>query len=578
MKNLARLVLIGVAVALLAMLIVPVFAQDKPKPGEGGVFIEGNFGGDPASLNPILANDTASSRVTTFLFPALLGVDGNGLFVKDDKNFAALVKDWTISSDGKVYTFKLRDDWKWSDGTPMTTKDVLYTWNVIKGAADNNIDTQLVFLLDIIEKVEAPDATTLVVSFKDAACTALNNAGILYPVPSHVMPTDLKKFQDDPFNLKPTVTQGVFNFGDFRAGEQVSLIANQDYPGKIGDAVYPKGWVYKNVPDQTVLVEQFLAGETNVIDGPPVNRRSDVRAAADKKEVTIFDFPGNAWDYLALNYADPANPQNGVDKDGKRIDQGNHPLFGDVKVRQAIARALDVDAMIKAAVFGEGTRMNGTMVPASWAYAKDLAPIPLDVEAAKKMLDEAGFPVGPDGIRVAKGAKYAPDGTPFKFTLYTNEGNTRRGAIATLVQDQLKQIGIQVDFQAIDFNTLLKIMNSQTYDAFILGWRNGFPDDPDQTQLFGQSGDTVGSGSNNTSYYNPKVDELMQKALNLPGCDQKERAKIYGDIQKIFQEDLPYIPLFVINGMYAARANTEGFSPYPSLMYWNVDQWYLRTQ
>ena len=577
MKQLGKFLFIGIAIFALVALVMPITAQDAPKPGEGGIIIEGNFGGDPATMNPLLASDTSSTRVAGFLFPALIGVDPKtATFVKNDP--AALVTDWTISEDGLVYTFSIKDNWVWSDGTPITTADVMYSWNAIVAGGEGVVDTQLVYLLDIIDNVEAPDATTLVVTFKVADCTALGSSS-LPVVPSHILPADLGELNNSDFNLAPAVTGGVFSFGEFRASEQVSLLANQAYSGA-ANGVIPTGWIYKVVPDQTVLVEQFLAGETNVIDGPPVNRRSDVLAAQDAGSVQAYQYPGNAWDYLALNYADPTNPQNGFDEAGNPIDQGHHPLFGDVRVRQAIAQAINVDEIIQGAVFGLGTRMASTMIPASWAYDQNLAPIAQNVEAAKALLAEAGFVDAdndPSTPLVAQGAMYAPDGTEFKFTLYSNEGNSRRGAIGTIVQDQLKQLGIVVDFQAIDFNTLLDIMDAQTFDAFILGWRNGYPDDPDQTQLFGSHGDMIGGGSNNVSYSNAELDALMEQARALPGCDPAARAEIYHQIQAITQQDLPYIPMFSVEGMYAASATVSGFSPYPSQLYWNIETWAAAT-
>jgi peptide/nickel transport system substrate-binding protein len=577
MKSLARFVILGAAVALLALLMVPVVAQDAPAPGEGGIIIEGNLGGDVATTNPILAGDTASTRIADFLFPGLIGVDpatANFEMNRPD----ALVTEWTSTDDGKVYTFTMRDDWKWSDGTAITSDDVIYGWNAITSGV---VDTQLVFLLDIIEKVEAPDANTIVVTFKNAGeCTALNNAGSLEVVPSHVLPADFNELNNAEFNLSPTVTGGVFSFGEFRAGEQVTLLANQSYGGATDGQVLPTGYIYKNVPDATVLVEQFLAGENNLIDGPAVTRRADVEASGDAGESQVYKYPGNAWDYLALNFADPTNPQNGLDDTGKPIDQGHHPLFGDLRVRQAVSLAIDVDSIIEGAVLGYGTRMPSVIIPASWAFDANLPVIPFNVEEAGKLLDEAGFvddDNDPATPRVAKGAMYAADGTSLKFVLYTNQGNTRRETIGTLVQDQLKQVGFEVDFQAIEFNTLLDIMDGQTFDAFILGWRNGYPDDPDMTQLFTAKGDVLAGGSNNASYYNPKFDELNEQARTLPGCDPAERAEIYHELQKIAQDDLPYIPLYSIEGMYAARSDVNGFSPYPAQMVWNIDTWYVAT-
>lgn len=571
MKRLSKFLWIGAALTVLALVIVPAVAQE---PGQGGIIIEGNFGGDPATFNPILASDTASTRITLFLFPGFIGVDPvTALFEKGRAD--ALALDWEISEDGLVYTFTLRDDWIWTDGTPITSADILYTWNAINSGV---VETDLVFILDSIANVEAPDPNTVVVTFNSPDCTALNNAGVLYPVPSHVLPTNFEELNDAEFNLNPTVTGGVFSFGNFSPAEQVGLVANQDFGGATDGVVIPEGFIYKVVPDQTVLVEQFLAGETNVIDNAPVNRRSDLRAAGDAGDVQVYSYPGNAWDYLAFNLADPTNPQDALDADGNPIEQGNHPLFGDVRVRQAIARAINVDEIIQGAVFGEGLRMTSFIINASWAYHHDLPPIPYDPEAAAEMLEEAGWiDEDGDGVREAHGAMYAEDGTPFTFTLYTNEGNSRRTAVGTIVQDQLGQVGIDVDFQTIDFNTLLEVMDGQTFDAFILGWRQGYPDDPDLTQLFTPVSDAVGGGSNFTSYNNPEVTELNAQAKAVPGCEPEDRTPLYHEIQEIMQQDLPYVPLYSINGMYAARSNVQGFAPEPSQLYWNVDTWNVVT-
>jgi peptide/nickel transport system substrate-binding protein len=576
MKNLKTLVVGAIIVLIAALMIAPVVAQE-----DGGIIIEGNQAGDPATFNPITASDTASRRVTGFLYPGFLAVDpSQAVIVPANPPLAggAIVADWEISEDGTVYTFTLREGLSWNDGTPITSADVIYTWEAIQAGAQGIVDTPLSFVIDPtgetgILSVEAPDDYTVVVTFATAECTALGNAGVLYPAPSHVLPADVAGLNDADFNLNPSVTGGAFLFSEFRPGEQVALIANENY---FDGTVMPEGYIYVNLPDANVLVESFIAGETNVIDGPAVARRQEVRDSGAQ----VYDYPGNAWDYLAFNLADPNNPQNGLDANGNPIDQGNHPIFGDVRVRSAIAQAVDVDAIIDAAVFGEGERMTSFIIPASWAYNSELPPIAFNPEAAAALLEEAGWiddDNDPSTPRVASGAMFAEDGAALTFTLYTNEGNTRREAIGVVIQDYLAQIGIQVDFQTIEFNTLLDIMDSQTFDTFILGWRNGYPDDPDATQLFSPASDVVGAGSNMTSYSNDAFMELNNQAKSLAGCDPAERAPLYYQMQEIFQQDLPYMPLFAINGMYAAGANVNGFDPYPSQMFWNVDTWTIST-
>jgi len=579
MKNLKTLMVGAIVLLIAALMVAPVAAQE-----DGGIIIEGNQAGDPATFNPITASDTASRRITGFLYPGFLAVDpSQAIIVPSNPPLAggAVVQDWTISEDGTVYTFALREGLTWSDGTPITSADIIYTWTAIQAGAEGTVDTPLSFVIDPtgetgILSVEAPDDFTIVVTFATAECTALGNAGVLYPAPSHVLPEDVTALNDAEFNLNPTVTGSTFAFSEFRPGEQVALVANETFFDATDGVVVPEGYIFVNLPDANVLVESFLAGETNVIDGPAVARRQEIRDSDNQ----VFSFPGNIWDYLAFNLADPNNPQNGLDADGTPIDQGNHPIFGDARVRQAIAQAIDVEAIIEAAVFGEGERMTSFIIPASWAYNTELPAIVYDTEAASAALEAAGW-IDDDGDastpRIASGAMFAEDGATLSFTLYTNEGNTRREAIGVVVQDYLAQVGVEVNFQTIEFNTLLDIMDSQTFDTFILGWRNGYPDDPDATQLFSPASDVVGAGSNMTSYSSEAFMELNDAAKSLAGCDPAERAPLYYQMQEIFQQDLPYMPLFAVNGMYAVGANVSGFDPYASVLFWNVDTWSVST-
>ncbi len=570
MKTATKFLLVGAIVALMSVFIAPSLAQDVA-PGEGGIIIEGNFGGDVANLNVLIANDTASNRVIGLIMPGLIGVDPETqYFTKGDP--AALVLDWEVSEDNLIYTFTIRTDWTWSDGTPITSADIQYAWDAV---SSGDFDSPYSFYTSVIEKVETPTPDTYVVTFLQADCSALGFSSLPI-VPSHVFPEDFAEIPNMDYNLSPSVTGGVFTFNEFRPGEQVSIVANQAFKGA-PDGVIPTGFIYKNVADQNVIIEQFLAGELSIIDSPAVGNVSTLES---DEGTNLFAYPGRSWDYLAFNQADPTDPQSSWDIETNTatgIDQGKHPIFGDLRVRQAISKAIDVDAIIQGAVFGYGIRMNAFLVPSSWAYPADLPFIGLDLEGAAALLDEAGWvddDSDPATPRVAQGAMYAADGTPLRFTLVTNEGNVRRTAIGTIAQDALRQIGVEVDFQTIDFNTILEQMDAQSFDTIILGWRDGFPSDPDQVGLFTTDGDYLG-GNNFTSFSNARVDELMKQAATVPGCAQEDRAAIYTEIQTILQSELPYVPLFALNGYYAGRDTVEGFAPYPNLMLWNIDTWII---
>jgi len=575
MNKVMRFATLSLMLVAMVALVLPTSAQEG-----GGVIIEGQAGGDPTLINPLLSSDTTSDRVEAFLYPDLVGVDPSTATFVNGPYDDSIVNGWEVSEDGLTYTFTLREDMFWSDGEQITTDDVIRSWEVI---SDETGLSPLAFIIDSIDTVEQIDDFTFSVTMNDAACDAIGDAiAAIQPYPSHTVPEDIATFPDQEYNLNPTVTAGVFNFGEFLPAQSISLTANSDYA--FGD-VQSEGWIYLSVPDLTVAVERFLAGELNVIDGPQESAREEIYAAADAGDVNVYTYPGNSWDYLAFNLADPTNPQNGYDEDGNLIDQGIHPIFGNTEtgadVRMALNLALNIDEIIEGATFGEGTRMPSFSVPSSWAYDEDLEPVDYDPELAAEMLDEAGWvnsdPDDPTSIRVCDGCGTAEDGTEFSFNLMTNEENARRTAIITIAQDQWAQIGVEANIETIEFFTMLDLMDAQEWDAYVLGWRNGYPDSPDMTQILTPAGDVVGSSSNAGSYANPEFIELNEQARALPGCDQEERAELYHQMQAIAQEDVPYIFMFVRNGFYATRSTVDGFDPYPSQLYWNVENWSVRS-
>jgi len=577
MKRIVKFLRIGVSAALFAaMAIVPAAAQEQPD----GTVIQGNFGGDVITMNPIYVDDAVSAQLVRMLNIGFLGVDPNtAMFAPNQPG--ALVQNWDTSADGTVYTFHLRNDLTWTDEMPITSAAVMYTWQAIQTAAENEVNQPFAAVIDSSRKtgildVQAPDDYTVVVTFATAHCTALRYASALVPVPAHVLPDDLSELINAPYTLEPTVTSGAFRFAQYAPGEYVSLFSNPDYADAAGDAVQPGAFIYANVVDDNAAVDQFLAGGSNLIDNPLPSRRDEIRASGAQ----VHLYPGNRWDYLAFNQADPTDPQNGLDPSGNVIDQGHHPIFGDVQVRQAIAHAIDVQSIINATLSGEGTRMTSNLMPSSWAYNQNLPPIGYDPALASQMLNQAGWiddDNDPATPRVARGARYAPDGTPFVFTLYTDQGNTRHITAGTMIRDELAQIGIQVDLQPIDFQTLVDIARQQTFDAYLLGWQNGYPDDPDQTQLFTPQSDVIAGGSNFTSFNNPQVTDLINQANSVPGCQPADRAPIYARIQELMQQEVPYVWLFAINGMYAVGPNIQGFDPQPANYLWNSSTWLVST-
>lgn len=571
MKRIAGLV----AILLVIALVLPASAQEVG-PGEGSPIIYPSFS-DPVTFNPLLSSDSNSGDVIARIFPAFIGIDPQtGVYVPGANG--ALAESWEVSEDGRTYTFTIRSDWTWSDGTPFSSTDIKYSYDAI---TSGEIDTPLASALISIESVEAPDAQTVVITYTNPTCTALNVAANILPVPSHVfletIGTDYAAMNDSEFNLNPTVTADAFTFGNFRPAEQVTLVADQNYPDTFLDYVVPEGWIMRQLADQAVIVEEFLAGNLTLIDSVPEDRQAEIQALAAAGEVQYHEGPSATWQVLIFNVADPANPQNGVGEDEAAIDQGGHPILGDVRVRQAIRTATDHAALNEGAFAGTGIAPTGPVLPQSWAYPQDSQPWTFDQAAAAALLDEAGFvddDNDPATPRVAtEDALYAEPGTPLTFTITTFSGNPSVDASVVLMQDQLNQVGFDVQIEVIEFGTMVDKLLGQTFDSVMVFFGTD-PQNPDEfTDLFTSVGDVIGSGFNAGSYANPRVTEILDTARTLPGCGDAERAALYGELHTILADEIPWFFVNVSVVPAVARLDLQNFAPTLYSFFWNIDGW-----
>jgi peptide/nickel transport system substrate-binding protein len=278
-----------------------------------------------------------------------------------------------------------------------------------------------------------------------------------------------------------------------------------------------------------------------------------------------------------MNQGNPDNPQNGftdADEDeafteGEEVFiQDPHPILGDVLVRRAISHAVDVTNIVNKVAFGQGAQLASGVLPAvGWAFDNDLEGYAYDLDAARALLDEAGWVPGADGVRVK-------DGNKLELKLQTNAGNEVRENIIVLVQESLNDIGFDIEAEAMDFGSLVGELVGQSFDLVLLGW-TGKGTDPDDTGLWEYRFDTVGSGFNFTSYYNPRMEELGKAALTLPGCATDERASMYKEIQTMLHDDAPYV--FMYNPLDNTVWNTrvQDIDPAPWSTYYNVQDWFI---
>ena len=294
---------------------------------------------------------------------------------------------------------------------------------------------------------------------------------------------------------------------------------------------------------------------------------AQVDAVQGDTNINIYNFKDDGYDYIGLNLANPENPMAGQDEDGNLIEQDPHPILSDLNVRKAIAHSLDYDAIIDQVYLGQGYQIASNVLPAvSWAHDPSIAPYAYDIEMAKQLLEEAGW-VDSDGDGIRE-----KDGNTLTLNLVTNAGNRTRENLGVLAQDQLKAVGFEINFEAIDFGTLVGQLLGQTYDMVIIGW-TGMGADPNDDSFWNSKFDTPDSGFNFVSYQNPEIDQLLEEGLSIPGCDPAARAPIYQQIQQQIHDDVPYV---FISGGVGNTAYTKQWSnvdPGEWSFYWNVEQW-----
>jgi len=634
MKKFTKFIWLGMALALLAAIVMPLAAQDTaadPGAGNGGVVIQTNIGDDPSTYNPLLGSDSSSSAVYGLMYPTLIAVNSLTLVSEPNLPFG-MATGWEYDETGTLVTITLRQDMFWSDGTPITANDYLWSANAVRSGLTSSPRTNAFYQLDNgtvvggpIHEITVVDDYTLQIRLGNVVtdeagevvldengkpqltpnCDAINDVSFAGIVPAHIFEaafgTDYAAMDADPYFFPRSESGEPATFGPFtdpfvEFGVQVSLLADQDFPDTQLGYVAPSEWIFQNVENTTVQYERFLAGDFTYISVSP-NNQNDFRT---HEGFQTLEYPENGYTYLAFNLADPNNPQPGVDADGNYIDQGMHPIFGDVNVRIALAHALDVLAMIGTRPEGDSPAtgiLEGNGYPSTTHNADftpidpGLSPREYNPELAMQMLEEAGWTDSDgNGVRECHGCLYATtvdaayEGTDMAFELITNSSNLVRAAAGETIRLQLAEVGVQVNYQAIEFSTLITEFRAQQFDAVVLGWTGlyiPFTPGSEILNIFGSGGDTPGGGFNGMSYQNQEMEALLRQADSLPAaedgsypaCDRAARDEMYNEALRMLYNNPPYVWLFSNNIMLAAQGTVENWDPVPFSPRENIDAW-----
>jgi len=526
-----------------------------PEPPVRGGLLVVTSSHDITTLNPILSSDSASSRVQQYIYPSLIGEDPlTGEIVPTE-----LAESWSVSDDGLIWTFKVRQDVVWSDGEQVDANDFKFTYDAIAAAA---VLMQHKPNIELIKNIEVADDFTLVVTLGQVKCDGLRDLG-LGILPSHLYAADFSDIMTSAQNEAPTVSAGPFLFNEWVRGESITLLRNDRY---FKGAPHMDGLLIRTVPDAGARLAQLQAGEIDTIPLQP----DQLTVAQLNPNLKVYTYKDDGYDYIALNLADPANPQPGLDEDGNKVEQGLHPILSDLSVRQAIAHALDYSTIIAKIYLGQGYPLASNVLPTvAWAYNSDIQPYEFDTAMAAQILEDAGW-VDSDGDGVRE-----KDGRILTLRLQTNADNTPRQDLGALVQSQLNGIGFAIQFEALELDTLVGELLGQTFDLIIIGW-TGLGSDPNDDNFWALQSDIPGSGFNFVSFSNDRVDELLKNGLSVPGCDPAVRAPYYKEIQQIIHDEIPYIFMTGSIGNTGYAKRWQGVDPGPWSFYWNVEEWTLQ--
>ena len=523
---------------LVAVLPVAVLAQSADT-----LIIRGL--GNVVTFNPLLTSDGASYQAYSVLWPAPFETDS---FTGEP---IPGLTSWEISEDGLTYTFSIREDAQWSDGTPITSADIAFSY----GAIMSDINTTAETAVASISSVNVVDDKTYEIVLNGPNCAALSDFSAVRFLPAHKFAADFSDFETSPMNQNPDISGGPYILDSWAPDESQNYSANPTFWA--GEPQIPF-LVNRVIGDQAVVIQSLQSGD---VDYTPL--QGDLFAQiADTSNLQSQAFPAISVNFLAMNWADPNDPQAAYGEDGSAVEQTPHPIFSDVNVRKALAMSFNIDDVISTLGAAGATPLVGVVTPSiGWAYNSEISRYPYDPEGAAQLLEDSGW-VDSDGDGVRE-----KDGVPLAFTIKYSNILQHFETTALVAQDQISQVGFGVELELIEWaNYLNEVYFGQSFDVTAMSNSGGtsVPDPNDFTTLLLSAEDVPGSGNNITSYVNPEIDALIEQARTVPGCAPEERAALYHQIQELANEDVAYNWTYVPNIVQVANNRVGNFNPGPS--------------
>ena len=548
---------------------VPVVVTPTPAPPpikKGGAVFIGTGGMTGKHYNPIWMTSNPQFLTFPLILPALTWFNDQVEPVPD------LATKIDVNQDATVYTFTLPDKATWSDGKPLTARDVAFTFRLALHPAIgqsvwvNNFGS--IKGAQAYQKGEAKDVEGIKVVDEHTIRFELKepNASFLYStylgiLPEHVLgsvkPEELEKH---PYVDAPTVTSGPYEFVAYKAGQYIQLKKRANYWGKAVtiDEVYVKLF-----EATATMLAQLENGELDVAmistDEVERFRRLAHIQVLPAKGIGYYVLHVDARTKEQIALLNKPKEQGGK---GYNIPKEPKPYLQDKRFRQALAYAIDADAVIKVVAGGEASPIYSPIFGPEWAVNPNLNKYPLDLEKAKSLMTQAGVTFDAKGTAVWQGQ-------PITLVYLSNTSEEAR-KLGEVLQQQLGKVGIRLDIKLVTSAAFLAAAIDGEGDL-VRNAGGRFGADPSVSSLY--YGCTAGWAELVMGYCNPQFDALMKKGVAT--SDVKERQKVYWEASALLNDELPSLFLFTANVLYGVNKGLKGLKPSadPGYLTWNIQEW-----
>jgi peptide/nickel transport system substrate-binding protein len=530
---------------------------------------------EPKTLNPLTAADAPSREVILGAMQAdLVHINRETQLTEP-----ALAKSWNVSPDHLRYTLTLRRGLRFSDGQPVDADDVIFSFHVYLDESVHSTQRDLLIIGGKPIAVRKADPWTVVFELPKpygAEERLFDGFAIL---PRHLLE---KPYAEGKLAQAWTLATpakewaglGPFRLKEYVPGQRLILERNQYYwkvDGKGNRLPYLDEIDFLFVPSADAQVLRFQSGETDVISR--LSADNFAALAPQQHGFTMTDAgPGLEYNFLFFNLNDPS------EKRPPEIAR-KQKWFRDVKFRQAISSAVDREAIVKLVYQGRGAAIWGPVTPGNRRWVNTALPRPArSTDRARQLLKEAGFSwtSGANG----ESTLFDSEGKPVEFSILTSSSSAERTKMATLIQDDLKQLGIHVQVAPLEFRSLIdQVTQTKEYEACLLGLASFDVDANSDLNVWLSSGGAHlwnPSQAHAATPWEAEIDRLMEQQLGTPGFLQ--RKKLFDRVQEILAENQPMILLASPHILAGAKNSVGNFHPaiLEPYVLWNVEQLYFR--